>query len=65
MNRDLRKHISNTNRPVCMSRAKIENILSVLGDRTAEERVLLLRVEDEEREMLGLHVLRCVSAGSE
>lgn len=48
-----------------MSRAKIENILRVLGDGAAEERVLLLRVEDKEREMLGLHVLRCVSAGFE
>lgn len=48
MNRNLRKHIGNPDSPICMSCAKIKNVTGVFGDRTAEEWVLLLRVEDEE-----------------
>ena len=57
MNSSLREHICNTNGPICISCAQVENVLGAFRDWAAEERVLLLRIEDKEGEMLRLHVL--------
>lgn len=48
MNRNLREHISNTDGPICISSAEVEDVLSIFGDWAAEERVLFLRIEDKE-----------------
>lgn len=48
MNSNLWEHISNTDGPICISSAEVEDVLIIFGDWAAEERVLFLRMEDKE-----------------